>query len=74
METKEIIKYLGGPAAVARRFKIKSQAVSLWIYHDRIPMQRCPHIERWAQDMGLREVRCETLRPDIDWAQLRGTA
>jgi DNA-binding transcriptional regulator YdaS (Cro superfamily) len=34
-----------------------------------IPAERCPAIERATGGV----VRCEDLRPDVDWAVLRGT-
>ena len=33
----------------------------------RVPAERCPEIERFTSGA----VRCEDLRPDIDWAVLR---
>ncbi|MDP1586305.1 MAG: YdaS family helix-turn-helix protein [Prosthecobacter sp.] len=35
-----------------------------------VPAERCPSVER--ETGGL--VTCEELRPDVDWAYLRGTA
>lgn len=35
----------------------------------RVPAERCPSIEKSTGG----EVRCEDLRPDIDWSVLRGT-
>ncbi len=35
----------------------------------RVPAERCPAIERATGGA----VRCEDLRPDVDWAYLRGT-
>jgi len=37
---------------------------------DRVPAEFCPDIERAT----LGRIRCEELRPDVDWAYLRGTA
>lgn len=44
------------------------QHVEHWVKVGRVPAERCPGIER------LTGVRCELLRPDVDWAYLRGTA
>lgn len=33
----------------------------------RVPAERCPAIERLTQG----QVRCEDLRPDVEWAVLR---
>lgn len=35
----------------------------------RVPAERCPGIERATNGA----VTCEELRPDVDWAYLRGT-
>ena len=35
-----------------------------------VPAERCPEIEKATHGA----VRCEDLRPDIDWAYLRGTS
>lgn len=45
--------------------------VSQWVNGvRRIPAERCPAIERATAGA----VRCEDLRPDVDWGYLRGTA
>jgi DNA-binding transcriptional regulator YdaS (Cro superfamily) len=63
MNTKEIIKTLGGSAAVGRYLGIRSQAISLWIRTDRIPAERVPSLVRMSN--GL--VSANTMRPDVDW-------
>ena len=35
----------------------------------RVPAEHCPDIERATDG----QVRCEDLRPDVDWAYLRAT-
>lgn len=35
-----------------------------------VPAERCPAIERFTEGA----VRCEELRPDVDWAVLRTPA
>lgn len=63
------IKKLGSVAALARGLQVTSQAVCFWRDEKRkIPADKCPEIEK------LTGVRCEALRPDVDWAYLRGTA
>lgn len=43
--------------------------ISQWAHRKRqVPAERCPDIERATAGA----VRCEDLRPDIDWAVLRG--
>lgn len=70
MNLRELIHSLGGPAAVGRRLGVRSQAVSLWISHDRIPAERVPSLERLAKELGS-PARAEDMRPDVDWAALR---
>lgn len=57
----------GGQAAVARNFGIKPPSVSQWCAKGWVPLDRCVDLEK------LTGVRCEELRPDVDWAYLRGT-
>lgn len=71
MTVKEIIRMLGGPVAIATYLDVRSQAVSLWSIKNRIPAERVPQLERRAKELGL-PVRAEHMRPDIDWAVLRG--
>lgn len=73
MSAKQIIQTLGGPTAIARRFGVRSQAVSLWAINNRIPVERVPELERLARELGL-PVRAEHMRPDLDWSVLRETA
>jgi len=58
----------GGISAMASNFKLTPWAVSKW--RKRVPAERCPDIERITSGA----VRCEDLRPDVDWAYLRGTS
>lgn len=47
---------------------ISKGAVSQWKQPDRqVPSEYCPTIERLTDG----DVRCEDLRPDVDWAYLR---
>lgn len=66
---EKAIDLLGTPA-IARLYKpaLSPQAVHKWIA-TRVPADRCPAIERATGGA----VRCEDLRPDVDWAYLRGT-
>lgn len=62
---------LGSIAALARHLGVAPPSVHQWASGARqIPAERCPQIERVTQG----EVTCEELRPDVDWAYLRGTA
>ena len=60
------INVVGGVSKLAVRLGVKPQHVCNWVSRQ-VPAERCPSIERATR--GL--VRCEELRPDIDWAVLR---
>lgn len=60
-------KLLGGKSEIARHFDITPWAVSKW--RDRVPAERCPELEKLTDG----QVRCEELRPDVDWSYLRGS-
>lgn len=64
------ISHMGSAAALARSLGVTTQAVCFWRDGKRgIPADVCPLIERVTN----RLVRCEDLRPDVDWAFVRGT-
>ena len=67
---KRAVKAAGGAAAVASLFEISTVSVYEWINNNRIPAERCPALER----AGKSVVRCEEMRPDVDWAYLRHQA
>jgi DNA-binding transcriptional regulator YdaS (Cro superfamily) len=55
---------------LARAIGVSPVVVSLWNTGARqVPAERCPDIE--AATGGL--VRCEDLRPDVQWSVLRGS-
>ncbi len=60
---EEAVAKFGGLSALARHFNLTPWAVSKW--KTRVPAERCPELEK------LTGIRCERLRPDIDWAILR---
>ncbi len=61
---------LGGQAALARKLGVRPPTVNQWVKDGRpVPAERCPAIERATNGA----VRCEDLRPDVDWAYLRAT-
>lgn len=60
---EEAVMKFGGLSAMARHFNLTPWAVSKWKM--RVPAERCPELEK------LTGIRCERLRPDIDWAVLR---
>lgn len=64
------IKCAGSMKALADRLGITKGAVHQWSLPGRqVPAEHCPRIER----LTLGAVTCEQLRPDVDWAYLRGT-
>ncbi len=65
---EEAIQKAGGVTALASRIGVAASAPSMWKARGRVPAEHCPAIER---ETG---VRCEELRPDMDWAVLRTTS
>jgi DNA-binding transcriptional regulator YdaS (Cro superfamily) len=60
-----------GLVALAQALGVSKAAVSQWRTGDRqVPAERCPQIER----VTAGRVRCEQLRPDVEWHVIRGTA
>lgn len=59
----------GSQSELARRLGVVPQVVHNWIKRGQVPAERCPDIERATDG----RVRCEDLRPDVDWAYLRAT-
>lgn len=60
---------VGGQSRLAELLGVKPPTVNQWVLGRRqVPAARCPEVER------LSAVRCEDLRPDVNWAVLRGTA
>ncbi|HHH1259005.1 TPA: transcriptional regulator [Yersinia enterocolitica] len=67
---KEACLNFGGQASIARRLGVSPPTVNQWISGARpIPAERCLEIEKITEGT----VTCEELRPDVDWAYLRGT-
>jgi len=60
----------GRAAEIARSLGIVPVLLSQWSSGvRRVPADHCPAIERITNGA----VRCEELRPDVDWTYLRGT-
>lgn len=56
---------------LARALGVTQGAVHQWASGlTRVAVERCIEIERAT----ARAVKCEDLRPDVDWGYLRGTA
>lgn len=60
---------LGSQTALAHAVGVVPQVVNNWHRRGNVPAEYCPRIEK-ATDGA---VRCEELRPDVDWAYLRAT-
>lgn len=45
MDTKTLLKHIGGQAAIAREFRISESAVSQWVEDDAIPNARRMYLE-----------------------------
>jgi DNA-binding transcriptional regulator YdaS (Cro superfamily) len=57
----------GGPASLARAIGRSVQTVCNWPLRGNVPAEHCPAIERATNGA----VRCEDLRPDVEWHVLR---
>lgn len=55
---------------LANAIGVKPQVVHNWVVRGNVPADYCPTIEKVTSGA----VKCEELRPDVDWAYLRGTA
>lgn len=58
---------LGSQSALARAVRVNPSTVACWIVRGGIPAEHCPLIERATGGA----VRCEDLRPDVEWSVLR---
>lgn len=61
----EATRICGSQAELARRIGLSQQVVNNWARRGNVPAEYCPAIER---ETG---VRCESLRPDVDWSTVR---
>lgn len=66
---KHAEKLIGSQTALARAVGVVPQVVNNWHRRGNVPAEYCPAIERATAGA----VRCEDLRPDVDWAYLRAT-
>lgn len=63
-------KQRGNATRLSRDLDVDQSLISLWANGVRpIPAERCLEIEKITEGA----VTCEELRPDVDWAYLRGT-
>ena len=71
MNLNQFLSSPGSAAALAREIGVSSVLVSQWKTEKRpVPAERCPCIEKATGGA----VRCEDLRPDVDWAYLRSSS
>ena len=72
-ETHPVLKaarIVGSQSAIAAQLGLKKQNVYQWTLPGRkVPAEHCPLIERMTEG----KVRCEELRPDVDWAYIRAS-
>lgn len=67
---EKAIQVVGNAAQLAKAIGVSPQYLSQLRSAERpVPAERCPTIERVTGG----QVRCEDLRPDVDWAYLRAT-
>lgn len=65
---EEATRIIGSQVALAAQLGVTKAAVGQWKLEGRkVPAEHCPVIER----LTAGQIRCEDLRPDIDWAYLR---
>lgn len=70
MDLKTYLDSRGDNKELALAVGVSQVNVSLWKTGARqVPAERCPAIERATNGA----VRCEELRPDVDWGFLRAT-
>lgn len=72
MKTKSAIQQacslVGAQTKLAALIGVSVPTVNQWVHGKRsVPAKRCPGIERATGGA----VRCEDLRPDVDWGYLR---
>ncbi|MBA3034835.1 MAG: helix-turn-helix domain-containing protein [Gammaproteobacteria bacterium] len=65
---KKACDAVGSQKCLASMLGVTSGAVSQWEV-GKVPIERCIEIEKATSGA----VRCEELRPDVDWAYLRAT-
>ncbi len=61
----EAVEKVGGVGVLASRIGVAASVVSMWKKRKSVPAEYCPAIE------SATGVRCERLRPSVDWSVLR---
>jgi DNA-binding transcriptional regulator YdaS (Cro superfamily) len=68
LQTYLIDQPFGSLTKLARAINVSPVLISQWAKGvRRVPAEHCPDIERVTNG----EVRCEDLRPDVNWSVLR---
>lgn len=62
------IQIVGSQTALAKQLGVAQGHVWHWT-KSKVPAEHCPSIERATGGV----VRCEDLRPDVDWSVLRNS-
>lgn len=71
MTLSDYLKQYGAKTKLARQLGVPRVLVSQWSTGVRqVPAERCPAIER----VTAGHVRCEDMRPDVEWSVLRQEA
>lgn len=60
---------LGSQKSLAEAVGVSPKTVWAWVSRKTVPAEHCPAIEKATNGA----VRCEDLRPDVDWAYLRNS-
>lgn len=66
---KEWVRLAGGARAIASDRLLCESAIYNWISRGKLPAEHCPSIERLTGGV----VRCEQMRPDVEWSVLRAS-
>lgn len=66
---KRAVDIAGSQKALADQIGVQAQLIWAWIDRGNVPADYCPAIEKASGGA----VTCEQIRPDVDWAYLRGT-
>lgn len=70
MNLETYLQRRGAATELARHLGVRSVMLSQWRYGiKQVPAERCIEIEKATGGV----VRCETMRPDIDWGHIRAT-
>jgi DNA-binding transcriptional regulator YdaS (Cro superfamily) len=63
----QAIYLLGSQKALADAIGVSPKTIWAWVNRKSVPAEHCPAIEKATSGA----IRCEDLRPDVDWAYLR---